>query len=232
MYILGIIPARGGSKSIPKKNIRLLAGKPLIAYSIETAKKCKLLNRTIVSTDNPEIADVSKKYGADVPFIRPKDLSMDDTPMVPVLKHAVSFIEKDADIHVDIVVLLDPTSPFRRVEDIEDCIKKLERDNADSVVTVCEVEHNPYFVMMEMEGDRLVPLIKSNKVITRRQDAPKVYRLNAAVYAIRRDILMKENKIITNNTEAVIMPEELSAHIDHEIDILFAEFLLTRKVQS
>lgn len=232
MYILGIIPARGGSKSIPKKNIRQLAGKPLIAYSIETAKKCKMLNRTIVSTDDPEIAEVSKKYGGDVPFIRPKDLSMDDTPMVPVLKHAVSFIEKDADVNVDIVVLLDPTSPFRRVEDIENCIKKLEHSDTDSAVTVCEVEHNPYFVMMEMKGEKLVPLISSDKVITRRQDAPKVYRLNAAVYAIKRDILMNENKIITKNTEAVKMPEELSAHIDHEIDIQFAEFLLTRRLSS
>jgi CMP-N-acetylneuraminic acid synthetase len=188
-----------------------------------------MLNRTIVSTDDIEIADVAKKYGGDVPFIRPKDLSLDETPMVPVLKHAVSFIEKNENAHVDVVVLLDPTSPFRRIEDIENCIKKLKNDNTDSAVTVCEVEHNPYFVMMELDGNKLVPLIKCDKVITRRQDAPKVYRLNAAVYAIKRDVLMNENKIITKNTEAVIMPEELSAHIDHEMDILFAEFLLKRE---
>lgn len=228
MYILGIIPARGGSKSVPKKNIRLLAGKPLIAYTIETAQKCKMLSRTVVSTDDVEIVEVAKKCGGDVPFVRPKDLSLDDTPMVPVLKHAVSFIEKNENVRVDVVVLLDPTSPLRRIEDIENCIKKLGNDNADSAVTVCEVEHNPYFVMMELDGDKLVPLIKSDKVITRRQDAPKVYRLNAAVYAIKRDVLMDGNKIITKNTEAVIMPVELSAHIDHEMDILFAEFILKR----
>lgn len=232
MYVLGIIPARGGSKSIPKKNIRLLAGKPLIAYTIEVVKECKMLTRTVVSTDDVEIAEVAKKYGGYVPFIRPNDLSLDDTPMVPVLQHAVSFIENKNSIHVDVIVLLDPTSPFRRVEDIEACIQKLEHENADSVVTVCEVEHNPYFVMMELNDDRLVPLIKSDKVITRRQDAPDVYRLNAAIYAIKRDVLMNKNKIITNNTMAVIMPQELSAHIDHEIDFEFVEFLIEKGISS
>lgn len=232
MYVLGIIPARGGSKSIPKKNIRLLAGKPLIAYTIEVAKECKMLDRTIVSTDSVEIAEVAKKYGGYVPFIRPNDLSLDDTPMVPVLQHAVSFIENKNNIHVDVIVLLDPTSPFRRVEDIEACIQKLEHENADSVVAVCEVEHNPYFVMMELNDDRLVPLIKSDKVITRRQDAPDVYRLNAAIYAVKRDVLMNKNKIFTDDTMAVIMPQKLSAHIDHEIDFEFVEFLIEKGISS
>ena len=232
MYVLGIIPARGGSKSIPKKNIRLLADKPLIAHTIEVAKECKTLNRIVVSTDDGEIAEVAKKYGGDVPFIRPNNLSLDDTPMVPVLQHAVAFIENKDNIHIDVVVLLDPTSPFRRVEDIEACIKKIDSYDADSVVTVCEVEHNPYFVMVELDDDKLVPLIKSDKVITRRQDAPDVYRLNAAVYAIKRDVLMNENQIITDNTMAVIMPQELSAHIDHEIDFEFVEFLIEKGIQS
>jgi len=140
MYILGIIPARGGSKSVPKKNIRLLAGKPLIAYTIETAQKCKMLDRTVISTDDDEIADVAKKYGGDVPFMRPEELALDSSPMVPALQHAVSFIEKNENVRVGMVVLLDPTSPFRRIEDIEECIKKLERENVDSVVTICEVE--------------------------------------------------------------------------------------------
>ena len=230
MYVLGIIPARGGSKSIPKKNIRSLAGKPLIAYTIEIAQNCKMLDRTVVSTDDVEIAEVAKKYGGDAPFIRPKALSLDETPMVPVLQHAVSFIEQNEGVDVDVVVLLDPTSPFRRVEYIEACIQKIERENADSVVTVCEVEHNPYFVMMELDDDKLVPLIKSDKVITRRQDAPNVYRLNASVYAIKRDILMNEKTIITDNTMAVIMPHELSAHIDHEIDFEFAEYLMKKGI--
>ena len=228
MYVLGIIPARCGSKSVQKKNIRLLAGKPLIAYTIKTAQMCKMLNRTVVSTDGAEIAEVAKKYGGDVPFIRPKDLSLDNTPMIPVLQHAVSSIEKKENSRVDVVVLLDPTSPFRRVEDIEACIQKLERENADSVVTVCEVEHNPYFVMVELDNGKLVPLIKSDKVITRRQDAPEVYRINAAVYAVKRDVLMNANKIITDNTMAVIMSQQLSTHIDHVVDFEFAEYLMEK----
>lgn len=233
MYVLGIIPARGGSKSVPKKNIRLLAGKPLIAYTIETAQKCKMLDRTVVSTDDAEIADVAKEYGGDVPFMRPKELSLDTSSMVPALQHAVSAIEKNENVRVDVVVLLDPTSPFRKIENIEECIQKLERENVDSVVTICEVEHNPYFVMMELDGDRLVPLIKSDKVITRRQDAPTVYRLNAAVYAVKRDVLMNADvSIITDNTMAVIMPHEQSTHIDHEIDFEFAEYLIEKGVLS
>ena len=228
MYILGIIPARGGSKSIPKKNIRLLAGKPLIAHTIETAKKCKMLTKVIVSTDDNEIAEASKKYGGDIPFKRPEELAKDDTPMVPVLQHAVSYVEKNENVHVDIIVLLDPTSPFRRIEDIEACIKKLEDKNADSVVTVCDVEHNPYFVMVRLDDDRLTPLIETDKEITRRQDAPKVYRVNAAVYAIKRDVLMNKGKVITDNTLAVIMPQELSAHVDHKVDFEFAEFLMEK----
>ena len=232
MYILGIIPARGGSKSVSKKNIRLLAGKPLIAYTIETAQKCKILNRIVISTDDVEIAEVAKEYGGEAPFIRSKDLSLDDTPMIPVLQHAVSFIEEKEKIHVDVVVLLDPTSPFRGAEDIEACIQKLERENADSVVTVCEVEHNPYFVMMELCDNKLVPLIKSDEVITRRQDAPEVYRLNAAVYAVKRDVLMNTNKIITDNTMAIIMSQELSTHIDHVVDFEFAEYLMEKGLTS
>lgn len=232
MYILGIIPARGGSKSIPHKNIKLLADKPLIAHTIETAKKCKMLNRTVVSTDDNEIAEVARKYGGDVPFMRPNELAMDDTPMIPVLQNAVYFVENEENIHVDVIVLLDPTSPLRRVKDVEACISKLLSSNVDSVVTVCEVEHNPYFVMMELASDRLVPLIKNDTEITRRQDAPDVYRLNAAVYAIKRDILMNEGKIITDNTMAVIMPQDLSAHIDHAIDFEFVEFLIKKGIVS
>lgn len=226
MYILGIIPARGGSKSIPKKNIRLLVGKPLIAYTIETAIECKMLTRVVLSTDDIEIAEVAKEHGCDVPFMRPGELALDTTPMVPVLQHAVKYVEENENVHVDVIVLLDPTTPFRRIEDIEACINKLKHKKVDSVVTVCEAEHNPYFVMMELDDDNLIPLFKNKNEITRRQDAPKVYRLNAAVYAINRDILMNENTIITDNSKVIIMPQEVSTHIDHEIDFKFAEFLL------
>jgi len=232
MAVIAIIPARGESKGIPRKNIRLLAGKPLIVHTIETALKCKLLYRVIVSTDDKKIADISKKHGAEVPFMRPKELALDSTPMEPVLQHAVSHIEQNEKSHIDIVVLLQPTSPFRKVSDIENCIKKLKNEKADSVVTVCEAEHNPYFVMMKFQNDNLVPFLKTEKPITRRQDAPKVYRLNGAVYAVRRDVLMNENKLFTGNTRAVIMPQERSIDLDSQLDFEFAEFLIKRALHK
>jgi len=232
MAIIAIIPARGESKSIPRKNIKLLAGKPLIAYTIETALKCKLLDRIIVSTDDKEIAAISKKHGAEVPFMRPRELALDSIPMLPVLQHAVSYLEQNEKLHIDIVVLLQPTSPFREVSDIESCIKKLKKEKADSVVTVCEAEHNPYFVMMKFQDDNLVPLLKTEKPVTTRQDALKVYRLNGAVYAVKRDVLMNENKIFTDNTKAVIMPQEKSIDLDHPLDFEFAEFLIKKGYAS
>jgi len=232
MAVIAIIPARGESKGIPRKNIRLLAGKPLIVHTIETALKCKLLYRVIVSTDDKKIADISKKHGAEVPFMRPKELALDSTPMEPVLQHAVSHIEQNEKSHIDIVVLLQPTSPFRKVSDIENCIKKLKNEKADSVVTVCEAEYNPYFVMMKIQNDNLVPFLKTEKPITRRQDAPKVYRLNGAVYAVRRDVLMNENKLFTGNTRAVIMPQERSIDLDSQLDFEFAEFLIKRALHK
>ena len=124
---------------------------------------------------------------------------------------------------VDIVVLLDPTAPFRSVQDIESCIKKLQETDVDSVVTVSETEHNPYFVMVELDKDDMKPLIKPKKEITRRQDAPVVYRINAGVYTMKRETLMEKNKIFTENTKVVIMPQERSIHIDHDLDFELAE---------
>ncbi|MBI2846552.1 MAG: acylneuraminate cytidylyltransferase family protein [Chloroflexi bacterium] len=231
MEIVAIIPARGGSKSIPRKNIQLLGGKPLIAHSIEKALKCPLINRVAVSTDDEEIAQIARKFGAEVPFIRPRELALDTTPMIPVLQHAVSTLEKTWSTRIDIVVLLSPPAPFREVSDIELCINKLIAEEADSVITVCEAEHNPYFQMVKFAGDRLVRLMKTRNPITRRQDAPKVYRLNDSIYAIKRDVLMEKGKILTENTRGVIMPMERSLDIDHPLDFEFADFLL-RKTQA
>jgi len=228
LAIIAIIPARGASKSIPRKNIKLLGGKPLIVHTIETALKCKLFDRVIVSTDDKEIAAISKKHGAKLPFMRPKELALDTTPMLPVLQHAVSYLEQNEKLHIDIVVLLQPTSPFREVSDIENCIEKLKNEKADSVVTLCEAEQSPYFVMMKFQDDNVVPLLKTEKPVTTRQDTPKVYRLNGAVYVVRRDVLMNENKIFTDNTKAVIMPQEKSIDLDRPLDFEFAEFLIKK----
>lgn len=222
--ILAIIPARSGSKSIKDKNIKPLGGKPLIAWSIKTGLNCNKIDKVVVSTDSQNYTRIAKRYGAEV-ILRPEDLAQDETPMVSVLQHAVNELEKSGK-KISIVVLLDPTSPLRTVEDIEKCLKRLKEPETDSVVTITEVEHNPYYVMAGVENGYLkYPLFKPEKGLHRRQDAPKVFRINAGVYAIKREILMK-GKIFTDKTRVVEMPNEKSAHIDSLSDFKYTEFLL------
>jgi CMP-N-acetylneuraminic acid synthetase len=222
--ILAVIPARGGSKSIKDKNIRPLNGQPLMSWSIKTALACKAIDKTVVSTDSNKYADIAKKYGAEV-ITRPAELATDEAPMIPALKHAVEEVEKQGN-KVDLLVLLDPTSPLRLPKDIEACLDKISLPETDSVVTVCEAEHNPYYVMAGIKDDYLeYPLVKPETEIHRRQDAPKVYRLNACVYVIKKEVLMA-SKIFTDKTRVVEMPQIRSSHIDHEVDYLYAEFLL------
>lgn len=222
--IVGLIPARSGSKSVKDKNIKPLKGRPLMAWSIKAGLGCKAINKVVVTTDSQRYAEIAKKHEAEV-ILRPKDLAQDETSMVPVLQHAVKEIEKQGD-KVKLVVLLDPTSPLRQVKDIEACLEKIKLPNTDSVVTVCEAEHNPYYVMGSLEKDYFkFPLFKADKKLGRRQDAPKVYRVNAAVYAIKRNVLMK-GKIFTDKTRVVIMPQNRSSHIDSQDDFKYTEFLL------
>lgn len=225
--ILGIIPARSGSKSIKDKNIKPLGGKPLMAHTILTGLKCSLIDKLIVSTDSQKYAEIAKSFGAEVPFIRPKELATDEATTESVLKHALETIEKKAQETIDVVVLMDLTSPFRKVKDVEECIEGLEKPETESVVTVCEVDHSPYFVMgiINQKGYFDYPLVKPEKPVFRRQDAPKVFRLNAAVYAIKRELVLKEDRF-TNKTRVVEMPILRSSHIDSPEDLLYAEFLL------
>lgn len=222
--ILGVIPARSGSKSVKDKNIKPLKGRPLMAYSVKAAKACKKIDKVVVSSDSQKYLDLASFYGAET-IKRPKELAEDETPMLPVLKHAVEEVEKQGK-KVKVVVLLDPTSPLRLVKDIEECLRLLKGETK-SVVTVTEAEHNPYFVMTEIRESGFIkyPLFKTEKKLTRRQDAPKVYRINAGVYAIKREVLF-ENKIFTDKTRAVVIPEERTSHIDTELDFKFTEFLL------
>lgn len=224
---LAIIPARTDSKSIKNKNLAILGNKPLIAYSIKTALDCKEINKVIVSTDSEKIAAVARKFGATVPFIRPKNLARDETPMAPVLLHALKFAEKAYQKKIAFIVLLDPTSPFRKVFDIQRCLILAQKPKTDSVVTVCQAEHNPYFVMRKIKNGYLHPILSSKKEIRFRQEAPKVYRINAAVYVIKREILLK-GKIFTPRTRALIMPSERSLHIDEPLDLKIAQILLEK----
>lgn len=226
--ILGIIPARSGSKSVKDKNIKPLAGKPLMSYSIKAGLACKKINKLVVSTDSQKYTQLAEFYGAEV-IERPSELAQDDTPMIKVLQHAVKEIEKQGE-KVEIVVLLDPTSPLRLVKDIEACLEELNKPETKSVVTVTEAEHNPYFVMTKIQKSGFIkyPLFKIKGDITRRQDAPKVYRINAGVYAIKKNVLMR-GKIFTDQTRAIIIPEERTSHIDTELDFKFTEFLLKER---
>jgi CMP-N,N'-diacetyllegionaminic acid synthase len=228
MRILATICARGGSKGVPNKNIRLLNGKPLIAYTIECAKKYTKFDRIIVSTDSPKIAEVAKQYGADVPFLRPKELATDTSPKIPVLQHAVRYLEKEENDRYDLIVDLDPTSPLRTVEDIENCVNKMIEKNPNVVFSVTPAHKNPYFNMVEEKDGKVYLCKKLDEPITRRQDAPKVYAMNASIYVYKKDFLLNTDSVFSNNTMAVVMPEERSIDIDRPIDFEFVEFLMKR----
>lgn len=194
-----------------------------MAWSIKAALACKKIDQVIVSTDSDKYAQLAKFYNAEV-VMRPAELAQDDTPMVPVLQHAL------AQESADTVVLLDPTSPFRTVADINTCLDKFSQPETDSVVTVTKSEDNPYFIMGTVGPNDYwqYPLIKPDRPVTRRQDAPQVYQLNAGVYVIKKEIV-EAGKIFTAKTKAVVMPPQRSVHIDTELDFKYAEFLLKEK---
>jgi len=228
--IIAIIPARGSSKGIPRKNIRLLCGKPLIAYTIEAALSSKYIDKAVVSTEDGEIAKIAREYGAEV-IERPLELAQDDTPSLPVFQQVIKHLEEVRKFHPDIIVILQPTSPLRTVDDIDGAIEKFLSVDCDSVVSVCQASHPPQW-MYTLEGDRVTPVIEGAKKITRRQDVPKVYQLNGAVYVTRRDIIMKENRVLGGDMRAYIMPVERSVDIDTELDFKLAELLIKERTQA
>jgi len=223
--VLAIIPARGGSKGVPSKNTRLLCGKPLIAYTVEEALKSRHISRTIVSTDSADIARVARKCRAEVPFLRPAELAQDDTPMLPVVKHAVSFMEANG-YHPEIVVLLQPTSPLREARHIDQAVDKLMETGADCVVSICPEKHPPQWLFTLADGV-LKPLF--DEKIELRQQSQGVYRLNGAVYVMKRDAVMQAEAILSGDTRAIVMPPEASVDIDTELDFKLAEALLQQK---
>ena len=233
LKILAIIPARGGSKSVPGKNIRELNGKPLIAYTIEAAKKIEdKFHRVIVSTDDEKIAEISKAYGADVPFIRPNDLATDKTPTYPVLQHAVHFVEKQDSINIDLVMLLQPTAPFRTTEDILNCLQLSQTSNTDSVISVVQVfSHHP-ILMKKIEKNRLVHFSIEEKEGTPRQlYKPPAYMRNGAIYLTKRNTLIEKNSIWGDSITPYIMPQERSHNIDDEIDFITSELVMRKSSQ-
>jgi CMP-N-acetylneuraminic acid synthetase len=226
--VLAIIPARGGSKGVPHKNIRPVCGKPLIAYTIETALAARhLFHRIIVSTDDDEIAAVARNYGAEVPFMRPAELAVDEAPMAPVLQHAVRFVEQQDDIRLDWVYLLQPTDPLRTVADLEEAMQLGLAGGCDSVISVVQVFAVHPILMKRIEHGRLLPYCIEEKEDTRRQDyQPPAYMRNGAIYLTRRDVLMERNSGWGETIRPYIMPPERSVGVDTELDLKLLELLL------
>lgn len=223
--ILAIIPARGGSKGVPRKNIKELDGKPLITYTIEASKKSKYIDRIVVSTEDKEIAEVSKKYGAEVPYLRPLQLAQDNSPTIDCVIHMVNWLKEKENYLPDYVCLLQCTSPLRSYEDIDGTIQKAITLNVDGAVSVCEAEVNPYWTNI-FDGDKLKYFIEEGKEITRRQDLPKVYSVNGSVYVIKANVLLDKKTFETENITGYVMSNESSIDIDNEIDFKFAELLM------
>jgi len=231
--ILAVIPARGGSKGVVRKNIRSICGTPLIAYTIETALAAgHLLYRTIVSTDDAEIAAVAREYGAEVPFVRPADLAGDKVPTLPVLQHAVNFIEAQDEIKLDWVLLLQPTAPLRALEDIEGSLSAADQNKCDSVISVVQVFAEHPILMKRIENDQLLPYCVEEKEGTRRQDyQPPAFMRNGAIYLTRRDVLMDQGTIWGQVIRPYVMPPERSVSIDSELEVKLVELIMQQRTE-
>ena len=221
MKVLAVIPARGGSKGIPRKNIKPLAGKPLIAWTIEAAIQAQGIERVIVSTEDEEIALVAKQYGAEVPFMRPLALAQDDTPGIAPVLHAIEQLPD-----YDWVLLLQPTSPLRSTEDIEGIIQFCRDEGAPSAVSVTAVSKHPFWMYQRDDRKRLQPLIPNRPEIARRQDLPSTYALNGALYLARTGWLIQNQGFIGPETLGYAMPEERSVDLDTPQDWRWVEFYI------
>jgi N-acylneuraminate cytidylyltransferase/CMP-N,N'-diacetyllegionaminic acid synthase len=226
MNVLAVIPARGGSKVIPDKNIRDLGGKPLIAWTILTALEAGGVDRVIVSTDSHRIAETARAYGAQVPFLRPAELAQDDTPGIAPILHAAQWCLENEPYQPDYVLCLQPTSPFRSPEDIDQAIELAREKEADSVVSVTPVEHHPHWMQLVDEQGKLVDFIAGGSSVNKRQDMPPVYALNGAIYLVRLEILLEQVTFFTTDTYAYIMPPERSMDIDTPWEMHLAELVM------
>ncbi len=226
--VLSVIPARGGSKGLPGKNIKPLLDKPLIAWTIEEAKKSKYIDRLILSSDDKKIIAIAKWYGCEVPFTRPEELARDDTPGIESVFHAIQTLPEK----YDYVVLLQPTSPLRTVRDIDGCIAYCTQKKAPCCVSVTEPDKSPYW-MFEMDDlGRLEPLLKRDDNFSRRQVLPKTFVLNGAVYVAETEKLKEKKKFVHDETIGFYMPKFRSLDIDTEMDMIFAEFLLSNPLEK
>lgn len=222
--ILGIITARGGSKGIPGKNIKPLNGKPLIAYTIKAAQESKLLTRAIVSTDYNDIAEVSRKYGGDVPFLRPAEIAQDKSTSIDVVKHALSWLKDNQKEEYDYVMILQPTSPLRTSEDIDECIKIAIEKDADSVMSMKELDDFSPKKLKKIENGLIRPYFEEEGAQSaQRQSLDRMYKRNCAVYLTKTEHILN-NDLFGKNSYGYIMPEERSVDTNKPVDFEMAEF--------
>lgn len=232
--VIGFIFARGGSKGVPRKNVRMLAGKPLIAWAIECGLTSRLVSRVVVSTDDQEIAEVARQWGAEVPFLRPAELAGDHAPEWLAWRHAIEAVRSLPEFPpLEVFAAIPCTSPLRAVDDLDACIEALLTSGADIAITVKDAARSPYFnqVLLDSAGmARLV--IPPARAVNRRQDAPPVYDMTTVAYAARPDFVMQADSMFAGRAVAVQVPEERALDIDTEQDFAFAEFLMDRRRQG
>ncbi len=229
MKTLVVIGARGGSKGVKNKNIRPLLGKPLIAHTIECARRWSRTDRLVVSTDSDEIASIATEFGAEVPFMRPVEMATDTSDKFPVIRHALLESEKFFSQTFDVLVDLDATSPLRTPQDLDAAFSIFEKTGVDTLFSVVKAHKNPYFNMVERNSDGKITLSKPLlKNVHRRQDAPQVYSMNASIYFYRRSYLLnpENSSPITLNSEIYVMNDICGHDIDRELDFKFVEFIL------
>lgn len=226
--VLGVIPARGGSKGVPRKNLVQLAGEPLLYYAIKASQGSIRLTRTILSSEDHEINAVGRSLGVDVPFVRPAELATDTATSVKVAKHALEFVENEEGKKYDFLCLLQPTCPLRIASDIDAAIDMLEHSDADAVVSLARVEEPHPVKMMLVSNGLIRPLLPDLwRETIRRQECPPAFYLNGAIYCVRREVLLNHESLWGKKTLAYFMPPERSVNIDGILDVKLAEYVLT-----
>jgi len=224
--ILPLITARGGSKGIPRKNLTPLAGKPLLAWTIEAALHSRLFDQVYVSTDDEEIARVARAWNASVPFLRPAALAQDDSSHISVVCHALEWFASQRDWKPSYLLLLQPTSPFRTAQDIRAAVGLLETTNAESIVSVCPVNQHPYLTVQIESDGTLKHVFPSDLAYKRRQALPAIYTFNGAIYITRREILLEQRTFFPARTVPYVMPPERSLEIDEPWDLHVAGLVM------
>lgn len=227
MNVVALICARGGSKGLPGKNIRPLAGKPLIVWAIEQAKSVMRVRRVIVSTDSGEIAAVARAAGAEVPFIRPSELAQDTSPEWLVWRHALAHMKQQEGGYPDALLVVPVTAPLRAVEDLERCLDEYQKGGADVIITVSDAHRSPYFNMVKARPDGYVGLvIPPENVVSRRQDVPVVYDMTTVGYVASPDFVMSRNGMFEGKVRQIRVPAERALDIDTLLDFRIAECLM------